>query len=208
MATIKEINRAAKESAPAAICLSNRYTGDQYRRSSIGAIHSLYFSPGRDAASRNRAGQRWKNLQLTAATIANKKSSAYPEPTSPKVGCMGQVRCQQLHHDPQANPKPLKPGSSTDGMRNTLTKIKKAFSGKWARRKDGEKYEFVAQSGGGKENMGSLDIDPPLQITRDVVIQGCEGSNLWKRRSAGLSLKKLQIEKGGLGLTSETPLTV
>jgi hypothetical protein len=141
------------------------------------------------------------------------------DPLSPEIGCMGQVKINsKIDGFPTSNKLTV---TSKNNNNVKYSKLKRIFSGKnlpgttasIASSTAHRRREVKVNGASGpkiddsKENSVSVSIenmDPPLPVIKKVQqpADGGEASSLWKRRSGGLALKNLQLNRNNLAPTT------
>ncbi|XP_068641292.1 uncharacterized protein [Aristolochia californica] len=125
------------------------------------------------------------------------------DPVSPRVGCMGQIKKEKV-------------GLSEKAKANKFRKLKKMFSSKSFRREESGKldrsYSAVVRiirldhqhRPPPLPPAPTVELDPPLPVTKDSAKNG-DGVSLWKRRS-GAQLEGLKLQQHRVICTTNSVL--
>ncbi|KAG1334677.1 hypothetical protein COCNU_03G007960 [Cocos nucifera] len=130
---------------------------------------------------------------------------ATTDPSSPKVGCMGQIKrknksSSSISSSSSSSSSPSLSASSWDSRsRNKLFELKKAFM---VRSIGSQASSTVRDDGGGGMPVvvSVADLDPPLPVVRRRPVSDINSVSLWERRCGGEALRGIQLEQPRLHL--------
>ncbi|XP_019704792.1 uncharacterized protein [Elaeis guineensis] len=128
---------------------------------------------------------------------------AATDPSSPKLGCMGQIKrknksSSSISSFSSSSSPSLSTGSSDSRSGNKLFGLKRAFM---VRSVGSQASSTVRDDRGGVPVVVSVaDLDPPLPVVRRRPVSDMNSVSLWERRCGGEALRGIQLEQPQLHL--------
>lgn len=131
----------------------------------------------------------------------NRTASFSKDPSSPKIGCMGQVK---RNNRIVATSESHNAATTSSSVLVKYSKLRKIFSVKSiSTTSTPDSAHTVSRNNGNDHRTNkcvglSIDeMDPPLPVKKKVQKseQEREAESLWKRRSGGVALKSLQLQQ-------------
>lgn len=139
----------------------------------------------------------------------DRTASFSADPSSPRIGCMGQVKRNNkiagLPSTQKSNP------TNTSSAIVKYSKLTKIFSAKNLSTATPDTVPTVSSCKSQRQNVGRRnnrnenyggvvsidDMDPPLPVIKQVqkTEEARKADSLWKRRSGGVALKSLQLQQ-------------
>lgn len=122
------------------------------------------------------------------------------DPSSPKIGCMGQIKRKSKSSSSTSSSPSSSASSSDSRRRNKLFGLKRAFMG---RSVESQASSRVRDDRGGVPvpvAVSVADLDPPLPVVRRRPVSDGNSVSLWERRCCGEALRGIQLEQPRLYL--------